>query len=108
MVQQSSPTIVQAQQRYSRAARAMHWASAAIILLLVIPMGLWLAYFRPESEPLKMRLYNLHESFGMLVLLLALLRLAYRLIRPAPPWPADTPASVIRLAESRTLRSMRS
>jgi cytochrome b561 len=98
MVQQSSPTIVQAQQRYSRAARAMHWASAAIILLLVIPMGLWLAYFRPESEPLKMRLYNLHESFGMLVLLLALLRLAYRLIRPAPPWPADTPASVIRLA----------
>ena len=98
MAQDSAPKTAEHADRYSRTARLLHWLSAAIILLLVIPMGLWLAYFRPESEPLKMRLYNLHESFGMLILLLALMRLAYRLIRPAPSWPADTPLAVIRLA----------
>ncbi len=98
MSSDTNSTAMDPAQRYSPTARVLHWLTAGIILLLVIPMGLWLAYFRPESEPLKMRLYNLHESFGILVLVLALLRVAYRLIRPAPAWPADTPASVIRLA----------
>ena len=84
--------------RYPRLSRYLHWITAAIVLLLVIPMGLWLAYLRPENEALKLRLYNLHESFGILVLVLVVLRLAYRWFRPAPPWPDDTPLTVRRMA----------
>lgn len=86
--------------RYARTARQLHWITAAIVLLLVIPMGLWLAHFRPSDEALKLRLYNLHESFGVVVFVLVLIRLAYRWVRPPPPWPADTPNSVRWMART--------
>jgi len=90
--------------RYASPTRYLHWITAAIVLLLVVPMGVWLAYFRPADEALKLRLYNLHESFGVLVFGLALLRLFYRWVRPAPPWPAETPSAVRGMARvSHTL-----
>lgn len=76
-------------QRYSGLSRLLHWLTALIILVFVIPLGLWLAYFKPESEPLKMQLYNLHESLGLVIFLLALLRLANRLVRKPPPLAHD-------------------
>lgn len=89
-----SDALVREEPRYAAATRLLHWVTAGIVLLLVIPMGLWLAYFRPADEAFKLRLYNLHESFGILVFVLVLVRLVYRWLRPAPPWPDDTPASV--------------
>ena len=93
-----SDVLIRPEPRYSWPARHLHWITAGIVLLLVIPMGVWLAYFRPADEALKLRLYNLHESFGILVFVLALIRLAYRGLRPAPPWPSDTPVSIRRMA----------
>lgn len=80
--------------RYAWLSRVLHWLSAGILLILVIPMGLWIAYFRPENEALKMRLYNLHESFGLVVFALVFIRLLARWLNPPPPWPHDTPGGV--------------
>jgi len=85
-------------ERYALLARVLHWLSAALVLTLVIPLGLWIAYFRPADEALKMRLYNLHESFGLVVFALIVVRVIYRVVRPAPPWPVDTPHSVRAIA----------
>jgi cytochrome b561 len=86
--------------RYAAPARCIHWltvAAASVIILL----GLWIAYFRPEEEAFKLRLYNIHESLGVTVWVLTLIRLAYRRRHPPPPLPADTPAA-IRLAAHAT------
>ena len=84
--------------RYAPLSRGLHWLTAALVMTLVIPMGLWIAYFRPADEALKMRLYNLHESFGLVVFALILVRVLYRIARPAPPWPNDTPRGVRAVA----------
>lgn len=87
-------------QRYAPAARAMHWLTAAIIAVVIV-MGVWIAYFEPADEPFKLRLYNVHESLGVVVFVLSLARLAYRLGHPAPPLPPETPGP-IRLAAHAT------
>jgi len=88
------------EQRYSAAARAMHWLTAAIVAVVFF-FGLWIHYFEPADEAFKLRLYNVHESLGAVVFVLMCIRLAYRLRNPAPPLPPDTPAA-IRLAAHGT------
>jgi len=82
--------------RYAAPARCMHWLTAALVGVIIF-VGLWIAYFRPEEEAFKLRLYNVHESLGVIVWVLTLMRLAYRRRHPPPPLLADTPA-VIRIA----------
>lgn len=79
--------------RYAAPARVFHWTTAALVVV-VATLGLWLAYFRPEEEGLKFRLYNLHESLGVVIWLLTLARLVYRHRHPPPPLPDDTPAFI--------------
>jgi cytochrome b561 len=47
-------------------------------------------------------LSNLHRSTGALVLLLAIIRLTYRLIHPPAPLPVDVPALQRFAAEAST------
>jgi cytochrome b561 len=82
--------------RYGAPARWIHWITVGLMGVIVV-LGLWIAYFRPEEEAFKLRLYNIHESCGVTVWTLTLVRLVYRWMHPPPPLPADTPA-VIRLA----------
>ena len=63
-------------------------------MLVVITVGLWMVYLEPADQAFKFRLYNLHESFGVTVFMLALIRLVYRRLHPPPPLPPDTPALV--------------
>jgi cytochrome b561 len=74
--------------RYGPLARALHWITAALIVVIAI-LGVWIAYFRPEDEAFKFALYNWHESFGITVLLLTLIRLANRAKHPPAPLPDD-------------------
>ncbi len=83
--------------RYAAPARGLHWLTSLLVLGIVIPAGVWIKYFEPADEAFKLRLYNVHESVGVIVFVLVLLRLAYRWRNPPPPLPADTPAFV-RLA----------
>ena len=70
--------------RYSGVAIALHWTIALLILINI--------YFGLQFDDLKgMALYKLlqlHKSIGITVLLLALIRLLWRLVNRPPPYPA--------------------
>lgn len=76
--------------RYTATARALHWVTAALILAAVL-LGLWIGFALPQDEAAKLRLFAVHENLGFTVLVLTLLRLAWRSGHPAPPLPADLP-----------------
>ncbi|MGN6122682.1 MAG: cytochrome b [Sphingomonas oligoaromativorans] len=74
--------------RFSPVARTLHWTMAALILaMLFIGVGMV-----STAEPLYPTLLAWHRPIGALILVLALIRLGYRLRHPAPPLPADLPA----------------
>jgi cytochrome b561 len=78
MPNQSSPT------RYSAVAQAFHWLIAALIVTQFT-----LAYMA-DDLPIgahKLALLARHKSFGMTVLMLAILRLLWRLKNPPPELP---------------------
>jgi cytochrome b561 len=75
--------------RYSPAQKWLHW-SMALLILLMIAVGVTMVNL--EDGPLKNRLYELHKSTGLIVLGLALLRIAVRLRRGAPPLEPGVPA----------------
>lgn len=72
---------------YSAAARHMHWVTAAVVLAM-IPAGLAMTY-RGNTlniwDGLTNAMYSSHKLLGFLVLWLVAGRLAYRLIKGAPP-----------------------
>lgn len=71
---------------YGGGARAFHWITVAL-LLTIIPMGLVMG--RLPRGLLQDTLFITHESLGLTVLGLTLLRLLWRLAHPAPPPSAD-------------------
>jgi len=72
---------------YSRTARALHWATVALVALQV-PAGVYMAY-RGNTlnvwDKLTGALYSGHKLVGVAILVLVLWRLAYRFTRGAPP-----------------------
>jgi cytochrome b561 len=82
--------------RYAAASRWLHWLTA-VLVAAIIPVGLWIKYFEPADEAFKLRLYNIHESLGVIVFAIVLIRLLNRYLNPPPPLPPDIPAA-IRLA----------
>ncbi|RZI71377.1 MAG: cytochrome b [Variovorax sp.] len=86
--------------RYAASSRWLHWLTA-LLLVAVIPLGIWIGFFEPADQGFKLRLYNLHESLGVLVFLLVLLRIVNRRRNPPPPLPGDMPA-LMRFAAHAT------
>jgi len=74
-----------ARNRYDTVAMGLHWFMAAAILAL-LGLGFYMTGLKPGS-PLQFKLYQLHKSVGVLVFLLAALRLAWRLAHRPPPLP---------------------
>lgn len=71
---------------YDPVAKTLHWLMAFAILFL-IGFGLYMV-----GQPASMRTYRLfdfHKAVGMSLMVLAILRLAWRLYRPAPPMLTD-------------------
>lgn len=72
---------------YGVAARHMHWITAAAVIVMV-PAGLAMTY-RGDTlniwDATTNAMYSAHKLFGFLVLWLVAGRLAYRLLRGAPP-----------------------
>ena len=60
-----------------------------LLVLVMIPVGLAMAQEPPQ--PWQDRLYVLHKGLGPLVLVVVLVRLAWRAFHPAPPLPATVP-----------------
>lgn len=82
--------------RYGRLAIVIHWLSAALILTQVY-LGFAFGNF-PKGSAERTELFTAHKSVGVVILLLALTRLAIRLIDAPPPYPADFPKWERRVA----------
>jgi len=81
--------------RYSGVAIALHWAIAAA-LAFQISLG-W--RLEGPSTPLLFTLFQLHKSVGITILLLSMLRLAWRFAKPRPA-PVEGPAWARALASA--------
>lgn len=75
--------------RYSNTAVALHWVTVALVLTQVV-LGFAFAEFMANG-PSKAEVFAWHKTLGALILILALIRLAYRLANPPPPFPAELP-----------------
>lgn len=67
-------------------ARSLHWLVAGLIFVQLL-LGPLAAGWR--LSPTKLDLFVWHKSIGMLVLLLVILRVAWRMINPTPGLPVD-------------------
>ena len=76
--------------RYTAVAIALHWLIALAILAMLV-MGLVMTHGGLATAD-KFKLYQLHKSVGLTILVLAVLRLAWRLAHRPPPLPAGMPA----------------
>ena len=75
--------------RYTFVAIAFHWAMAIGIVALVV-IGLVMTHLK--ADPMRaFRLYQLHKSIGITVLMTAILRLGWRFYRRPPPLPQAMP-----------------
>ena len=75
--------------RYKPIVVAIHWLTAALILLQVY-LGFAFSSF-PKGTPERAELFTWHETVGVTILILALVRLAVRLMNPPSPFPEDLP-----------------
>jgi len=73
---------------YTRTAITLHWAVAALIFA-TFPLGVYM-HDLPLS-PDKLRLYSYHKWAGVTILLLAVLRVSWRIGHRPPPLPAAMP-----------------
>ena len=67
--------------RYDRFSVALHWLMAALILGQ-IALGVWMIGLPKDGTGLRASWFNVHKSWGMVLGLLILLRLAWALLRP--------------------------
>ena len=76
-------------QSYSGVSRAIHW-SVALLVLAMIPAGLIMVQ-QGLPRSLQNTLFIFHKNVGVVVLLLMLLRLGWRWLRPPPDLPPHLP-----------------
>jgi cytochrome b561 len=73
--------------RFNPLQRTLHWVMAVCILTTLF-IGVGMA---STVAPEHLTLVNIHKPLGILILILALIRLVVRLRYGAPPLPADLP-----------------
>lgn len=81
--------------RYSPIAIAFHWTMAALVLFQ-LGWGWYAGMLAVGGR--KLVAYQLHAEVGLLILVLALLRMAWRLVIPGPVNDADVPGIQSKLA----------
>jgi cytochrome b561 len=74
-------------QRFNPLQRTLHWVMAVCILTMLF-IGVGMA---STVAPEYLTLVNIHKPLGILILILALIRLIVRLRYGAPPLPLDLP-----------------
>ena len=78
--------------RYTIVAIVLHW-SMAVLIILQIAIGIWMtgAIDDPETQSAAYEAFQFHKSLGLTLLVLALLRLAWRLMHGFPGFPEHMP-----------------
>ena len=77
--------------RYDRVAAVLHWL-IGVALLAQIVFGFLLDDIAPRGTPSRAAVINLHKSFGIVLGLAIVLRVAWRLAHRPPAWPASMTA----------------
>jgi cytochrome b561 len=72
--------------RYHSVAKWLHWLMAAAIVAM-LAIGWIMTDESLISGPPRFALYQWHKSLGITILALAIIRLGWRLLHPAPPYP---------------------
>lgn len=80
---------------YTPAQKTLHWL-VAILIVGLVAVGLFMVGM-PDGDA-KNRIYELHKSFGLLVLAVLIVRLVVRFVRGAPPPVAGIPQWQRRVA----------
>ena len=73
--------------RYRPVVVAIHWITAAFVLTQIY-LGFAFGSF-PKGSAERAELFGWHKTVGVTILILALIRLAVRLMNPPPPFPAE-------------------
>lgn len=76
--------------RYRSVVVWIHWITAAVVVAQVV-VGFLFHRFYEQGTPERMEMFAWHKTLGALILVLALVRLAVRLMNPPPPYPSDFP-----------------
>ena len=82
--------------QYSSLAKWFHWTTVPL-LFLALATGLVIRFMKDDA---KMGFYALHESVGLLILFLAIARLAWRGFSTPPALPDHIPARMRRAANA--------
>ena len=82
----------EAGRRYSTVAIVLHWLMAALIIWQIW-IGIWMtgAINDPETQAAAYDAFQFHKSLGLSLLVLAILRLLWRLFHRVPALPAHMP-----------------
>ncbi|HEV2594320.1 MAG TPA: cytochrome b/b6 domain-containing protein [Sphingomicrobium sp.] len=75
--------------RYSNTAVALHWITVVLVLTQVV-LGFAFAEFMARGRA-QAEVFAWHRTLGALILVISLIRLAYRLANPPPPFPTELP-----------------
>lgn len=76
--------------RYRALVVWIHWITAAVVVAQVV-VGFMFHRVYEQGTPERMEMFAWHKTIGALILVLALVRLAVRLMNPPPPYPSDFP-----------------
>ena len=74
--------------RYRSIVVWIHWITALVVIAQVV---IGFTFSEMPRGPQRTEVFTLHKTVGAVILLLALLRLAVRLMNPPPPYPDDFP-----------------
>lgn len=85
----ASPKWEHGERGYDTAAIVLHWTIAAAIVVQVF-LGWWMNEWVPDHSPIQDQIQTVHISLGLTILLLVLIRIAFRLLNSPPPLPAST------------------
>ena len=73
--------------KYTLLSRIIHWFMAFLIVFMIC-FGLYMTDFIDTDNNNRYFFYDMHKSFGVLILLLLLLRIINRLFSPPPALPS--------------------
>jgi cytochrome b561 len=74
--------------RYNNGAVALHWLTVALVLT---QLSLGFTFADMERGPARSELFTWHKTVGATILVLSLIRLAWRLMHKPPPFPESLP-----------------
>lgn len=81
--------------QYTAVAKWFHWITV-VLMAVALSFGFVIKYIKTEPFSVKLAFYAIHESAGLTILLVAVVRLAWRQLHPPPPLPDHIPAPIRR------------